>query len=133
MAGRRFRADAADLTRPLGGDRSGPGELIFLPYLGGERTPHNDAAIRGSFIGLNYTTDRTALARAVLEGVAFAFKPTASPRFARPARLSTARWPSAAARARASGYASSPRHSDIAIDVPEKATSAPASAPRALA
>lgn len=68
-----FGVGAADLTRPLEGDRSGPGEVFFLPYLGGERTPHNDAAIRGSFVGLGYSTDKTALARAVLEGVAFAF------------------------------------------------------------
>jgi xylulokinase len=68
-----FSASAADLTRPLEGDKSGPGDLFFLPYLGGERTPHNDAAIRGSFVGLSYATDKTALSRAVLEGVAFAF------------------------------------------------------------
>lgn len=68
-----FGTSAADLTKPLEGDTSGPGEVIFLPYLGGERTPHNDAAIRGSFVGLSYATDKTALARAVLEGVAFAF------------------------------------------------------------
>jgi xylulokinase len=68
-----FGTDAAHLTRPLDDDRGGPGEVMFLPYLGGERTPHNDAAVRGSFTGLNYGTDRTALARAVLEGVSFAF------------------------------------------------------------
>jgi xylulokinase len=68
-----FGLDAADLTRPLEGARTGPGSLIFLPYLGGERTPHNDADIRGSFVGLDYSTDRNVLTRAVLEGVAFAF------------------------------------------------------------
>jgi xylulokinase len=68
-----FGTDAADLTRPLEDDRGGPGEVIFLPYLGGERTPHNDAKVRATFVGLNYGTDRTALTRAVLEGVAFAF------------------------------------------------------------
>ena len=47
--------------------------LFFLPYLSGERTPHNDAAARGSFVGLSHSTDRVALARAVMEGVAFAF------------------------------------------------------------
>jgi xylulokinase len=53
-----------------------PGErepLYFLPYLSGERTPHNDALARGAFIGLSHQTDRNALARAVMEGVAFAF------------------------------------------------------------
>jgi xylulokinase len=68
-----FHTRAADLTRPLEADTGGPGEVMFLPYLGGERTPHNDAAIRGSFTGLSYATDKTALARAVLEGVAYAF------------------------------------------------------------
>jgi xylulokinase len=68
-----FGTDAADLTRPLEDDRGGPGEVVFLPYLGGERTPHNDAKVRATFVGLNYGTDRTALTRAVLEGVAFAF------------------------------------------------------------
>ena len=47
--------------------------LFFLPYLSGERTPHNDTAARGSFVGLSHNTDRAALARAVMEGVAFAF------------------------------------------------------------
>jgi xylulokinase len=47
--------------------------LFFLPYLSGERTPHNDAAARGSFVGLSHQTDRAALARTVMEGVAFAF------------------------------------------------------------
>ena len=56
-------------------ERAGPAEepLFFLPYLSGERTPHNDAAARGSFVGLSQQTDRTALARAIMEGVAFAF------------------------------------------------------------
>ena len=45
---------------------------IFLPYLSGERTPHNDPAIQGVFFGLGPDTDRAALVYAVLEGVAFA-------------------------------------------------------------
>jgi len=47
--------------------------LIFLPYLSGERTPHNDPHATGVFVGLDHSTDRAALGRAVLEGVAFAF------------------------------------------------------------
>jgi xylulokinase len=47
--------------------------LLFLPYLSGERTPHNDPAASGVFVGLDHDTDRAALGRAVLEGVAFAF------------------------------------------------------------
>jgi xylulokinase len=48
-------------------------DVIFLPYLSGERTPHDDPHARGVFFGLTHDTDRAALGRAVLEGVAFAF------------------------------------------------------------
>ncbi len=51
-----------------------PGRTLFLPYLGGERTPLNDAAIRGAFVGLDHATDRAAATRAVLEGVVFAIR-----------------------------------------------------------
>jgi xylulokinase len=47
--------------------------LIFLPYLSGERTPHNDPHAKGVFFGLTHETRRGDLARAVLEGVAYAF------------------------------------------------------------
>ena len=63
--------DAAALTGELG-DLAAPGRTLFLPYLGGERTPLNDAAVRGAFIGLEHATDRAAATRAVLEGVTFA-------------------------------------------------------------
>lgn len=48
------------------------GPELFLPYLSGERTPHNDPHVRGAFLGLNNESDRGRLAAAVLEGVAFA-------------------------------------------------------------
>jgi xylulokinase len=44
---------------------------LFLPYLSGERTPHNDPHAQGVFFGLSHDTSRGALAHAVLEGVAF--------------------------------------------------------------
>ncbi|MEO0653756.1 MAG: xylulokinase [Pseudomonadota bacterium] len=66
-------SDAAALTADLG-DVEAPGKTVFLPYLGGERTPLNDAAIRGGFIGLEHATDRAAATRAVLEGVTFAIR-----------------------------------------------------------
>lgn len=47
--------------------------LLFLPYLSGERTPHNDPHAQGVFFGLTPTLQRGDLTRAVLEGVAFAF------------------------------------------------------------
>jgi xylulokinase len=64
---------AGTLTGDLGSLQS-PGKALFLPYLGGERTPLNDAAIRGAFLGLEHQTDRAAGTRAVLEGVTFAFR-----------------------------------------------------------
>jgi xylulokinase len=48
--------------------------LLFAPYLAGERTPYPDAAARGAFAGLSLRHDRGALARAVLEGVAFGLR-----------------------------------------------------------
>jgi xylulokinase len=62
------------LTGELGEAVSPPGSLRFLPYLSGERTPHNDSAIRGAFLGLDILQDRRALTRAVLEGVSFALR-----------------------------------------------------------
>lgn len=48
--------------------------LFFLPYLIGERTPHNDSNVRGSFIGLTHNHKKGEMTRAVLEGVAFALR-----------------------------------------------------------
>lgn len=48
------------------------GNELFLPYLSGERTPHNDPHVRGAFLGLDNETDAGRLSAAVLEGVAFA-------------------------------------------------------------
>jgi xylulokinase len=64
---------AADLTAGLGALKA-PGRALFLPYLGGERTPLSDAAIRGALLGLEHGTDRAAGTRAVLEGVTFAIR-----------------------------------------------------------
>lgn len=67
----------ADLTGALGDRLAAPGPVRFLPYLSGERTPHNDAGARGSFTGLARATDRRDLARAVLEGVSFGLRESA--------------------------------------------------------
>jgi xylulokinase len=64
---------AATLTGDLGALQA-PGKPLFLPYLGGERTPHNDAAIRGAFLHLDHATDTAAMARTVLEGVTHAIR-----------------------------------------------------------
>ncbi len=66
-------ADANELTAELG-PLQAPGHTLFLPYLGGERTPLNDAKIRGAFLHLEHATDRQAATRAVLEGVTFALR-----------------------------------------------------------
>lgn len=63
----------ADLTAALG-PLEKPGRLRFLPYLSGERTPHNDSAIRGAFLNLDIASSQSDLTRAVIEGVAFALK-----------------------------------------------------------
>jgi xylulokinase len=50
-----------------------PQSPFFLPYLSGERTPHNDPNSRGVFFGMTSDTTAAELALAVLEGVAFGF------------------------------------------------------------
>jgi xylulokinase len=64
----------AELTGAVGGALQAPSSVIFLPYLSGERTPLNDAAIRGAFLGLGHESDRGVMTRAVMEGVAYAFR-----------------------------------------------------------
>jgi xylulokinase len=65
---------AGELTGELGDALKAPTGVTFLPYLSGERTPHNDAKIRGAFIGLGHESDRAVLTQAVLEGVTFAIR-----------------------------------------------------------
>ncbi|WKT01060.1 xylulokinase [Gallibacterium salpingitidis] len=47
-------------------------DVLFLPYLSGERTPHNDPYATGVFWGLHHDTNQAEMARAVVEGVSFA-------------------------------------------------------------
>lgn len=65
FAGEQAGIDAADASLDL---------PYFLPYLMGERTPHNDTLARGAFVGMCMSTTRADMARAVLEGVAFAIR-----------------------------------------------------------
>ncbi|QFS96738.1 Xylulose kinase [Labrenzia sp. THAF191b] len=58
----------------LVGNVEGPSPVSFMPYLGGERTPHNDVDIRAGFFGISHGTDDAELCHAVLDGVAFALK-----------------------------------------------------------
>ena len=62
---------ARDLAGAVRLDR--PSEVTFLPYLSGERTPHNDPGARGAFVGLSQSDGPEDLAQAVMEGVAYAF------------------------------------------------------------
>lgn len=64
-------SEAALLAEAEGADRD-IGRLLFLPYLSGERTPHNDPSATGVFFGITHETSRADMTRAVLEGVAFA-------------------------------------------------------------
>ena len=54
-------------------DFSTQSSVMFLPYLSGERTPHNNPNAKGVLFGIDHNTDAAELGRAVLEGVAFAF------------------------------------------------------------
>ena len=52
----------------------GENNVFFLPYLMGERSPHNNPDARGTFIGMTMDTSREDMTQAVLEGVAFAIR-----------------------------------------------------------
>ena len=74
----REHADPHEAARMLDREAesvgAGAAGVTFLPYLQGERTPHRDAAARGSFLGLSLAHTRSHMTRAVLEGVAFALR-----------------------------------------------------------
>ena len=55
-------------------DKLGENHVYFLPYLMGERSPHNNPNARGTFIGMTMDTTRADMTQAVLEGVAFALR-----------------------------------------------------------
>lgn len=55
-------------------DKLGENHVYFLPYLMGERSPHNNPDARGTFLGMTMDTTRADMTQAVLEGVAFALR-----------------------------------------------------------
>ena len=55
-------------------EKLGENHVYFLPYLMGERSPHNNPNARGTFIGMTMDTSRADMTQAVLEGVAFALR-----------------------------------------------------------
>lgn len=66
-------------TQDYAGEQAAIGKLgenrvYFLPYLMGERSPHNNPNARGTFIGMTMDTTRADMTQAVLEGVAFALR-----------------------------------------------------------
>jgi xylulokinase len=71
FAARLVGAEVAELEREASENYRGPHELLFLPYLSGERTPHDDPHARGVVFGLSPSSSRVDLTRAVMEGVAF--------------------------------------------------------------
>ena len=71
---RNLGADAAALSNALGDRIGGPNAMQFLPYLSGERTPHNDSAVRGTFLNIDISATRDDLTQAVMEGVSFALR-----------------------------------------------------------
>ena len=64
-----FRAEENGLEELIGKN-----SVYFLPYLMGERTPHNDVDAKGAFIGMRPSTKRKEMTLAVLEGVAYALR-----------------------------------------------------------
>ena len=70
FAGRLVGSTADSLEREAAEAYPGPGALLFLPYLSGERTPLDDPYARGVLFGMSETTGRAEVARAVMEGVA---------------------------------------------------------------
>lgn len=63
-----FVGEQADITK------LGRNQVFYLPYLMGERSPHNDPNARGTFVGMSMDTTRADMTQAVLEGVAFALR-----------------------------------------------------------
>lgn len=64
----------AELTQTLSDKLRGPSKIQFMPYLSGERTPYNDADVRGAFFSLSKSSTNTSLTHAVLTGVAFGLR-----------------------------------------------------------
>jgi xylulokinase len=64
-------SDVGALLREAEAAFAGPSSLVMLPYLTGERTPHDDPLARGVVLGIGSATDRAELTLAALEGVAF--------------------------------------------------------------
>ena len=71
---RQMGRSPGDLAALAGERLTPPSGAMFLPYLSGERTPHNDAAIRAAFTGLDIAHEPADLVRAMMQGVGFALR-----------------------------------------------------------
>lgn len=65
---KEYQKEQAEITK------LGENDVYFLPYLMGERSPHNNPDARGTFIGMTMSTTRADMTQAVLEGVAFGIR-----------------------------------------------------------
>jgi xylulokinase len=63
-----YNAEQKEITK-LGNNK-----VFYLPYLNGERTPHNNPEAKGAFVGMTLTTTRADMTQAVMEGVAFSLR-----------------------------------------------------------
>ena len=64
----------AEEQKAITDDKLGNNHVYFLPYLMGERSPHNNPDARGAFIGMSMDSTRADMTQAVLEGVAFGLR-----------------------------------------------------------
>lgn len=62
------------LAASMPGKLNGPIAITFLPYLSGERTPHNNSHIRGAFLGVDISSEPAELTQSVMEGVSFGMR-----------------------------------------------------------
>jgi len=69
-----LKRNAAELVADLGPELGTPSPLLFVPFLDGSWSPRSDTEIRGALIGLQHSSDEIEMARAVLQGVAFALR-----------------------------------------------------------
>lgn len=71
---RNLGESVENLAAAMPQELKGPSSITFLPYLSGERTPHNDSQIRGAFLGVDVSSEPTDLTQCVMEGVSFAMR-----------------------------------------------------------
>ena len=74
MVGRRNSSEKDFAAEQAPIQKLGENNVFFLPYLMGERSPHNNPDARGVFFGMSMDTTRADMTQAVLEGVAFGLR-----------------------------------------------------------